>query len=185
MKNRNLKVVTLCGSLRINSYNRKLLELAKTLLQEFNVIVEDIDLKKLNLPIFDEDIEVGGFPESVVTLKSIVESADLILIATPEYNHSISGALKNALDWLSRKRNSLNGKTAVILGASTGLYGTMRAQIHLRQILTALNVTISPQPQIFISSAHEAFNEDRNLKDSNLQNQLKELIKKSINIINK
>lgn len=180
MIDKNIKVVAISGSLRLDSYNRKVLQLAKRFALEAGAFVEEIDLKELNLPLYDGDIEALGFPENVKKLKSAVESADVILIASPEYNHSISGALKNAIDWLSSSKNSLDGKVAVIFGASTGLYGTIRGQAHLRQILTALNVTMVLVPQVFIRSAKEAFNEDGTLKDVKLQNQLQKLITKSI-----
>jgi chromate reductase, NAD(P)H dehydrogenase (quinone) len=178
----NLKVLAICGSLRNESFNRKVLQLAKKIASEFASSVDEAVLKELNLPLYDGDIELAGFPESVLKLKSCVEQSNIILIASPEYNHSISGALKNALDWLSRGKNSLNGKTAAIFGASTGLFGTIRGQAHLRQILSALNVAFLPQPQVFIRSAKDAFDDDGSLKDKLIEKQLKELIKNSINI---
>ena len=90
--------------------------------------------------------------------------------------------LKNAVDWLSTKKNILDGKTAVIFGASTGPFGTLRSQTHLRQILTALNVFVLPQPQVYIRFANEAFDGDGNLVDIKIQNQLKELVVKSLSL---
>lgn len=182
MTDTNIKVVAISGSLRLDSYNRKALRVAQRLASEVGASVEEVDLKKLNLPLYDGDIETIGLPESVQKLKSVVESADVLLIASPEYNHSISGALKNAIDWLSRGKNSLNGKTAAIFGASNGLFGTIRGQTHLRQILAALNVTMVSQPQVFIRLANEAFNSEGALLDVKLHNQLKELINKTINL---
>jgi chromate reductase, NAD(P)H dehydrogenase (quinone) len=182
MTDKNIKVVAICGSLRLDSYNRKALRIAERFASEAGASVEEVSLKELNLPMYDENIEAIGFPESVQTLKTIVEASDILLIASPEYNHSISGALKNAIDWLSRRKNSLDGKTAAIFGASTGIFGTIRGQVHLRQILTALNVTMVSQPQIFIRLANEAFNSDGTLIDVKLHNQLKELINKTINL---
>ena len=182
MTDTNIKVVAISGSLRLDSYNRKALRVAERFASEVGASVEEVDLKKLNLPLYDGDIETIGLPESVQKLKSVVESADVLLIASPEYNHSISGALKNAIDWLSRGKNSLNGKTAAIFGASTGLFGTIRGQTHLRQILAALNVTMVSQPQVFIRLTNEAFNIDGTLQDVKLHNQLKELINRTINL---
>ena len=182
MTDNNIKVVAISGSLRLDSYNRKALRAAERFASEAGASVEEIDLKELNLPLYDGDIEARGFPESVQKLKSVVESSDVLLIASPEYNHSISGALKNAIDWLSRGKNSLDGKTAAIFGASPGLFGTMRGQAHLRQILAALNVTTASQPQVFIRLANEAFNSDGSLQDVKLHNQLKQLINKTINL---
>ena len=113
----------------------------------------ELDLKTLGLPLFDEDLRANGFPESVKKLKNAIASADVLLIATPEYNHSIPGVLKNAIDWASDKTNPFEGKVAAIFGASNGLVGTLRAQLHLRQVLASLNVELVPQPQVFIRSA--------------------------------
>jgi len=175
-----IRVVGISGSLRIDSYNRKALQVAKQIAVNAGTEISEVDLKELNLPLYDGDIEARGFPESVEKLRDKVKSSDVLLIATPEYNHSISGALKNAIDWLSTTQNVLDGKSAVIFGVSTGLFGTMRGQLHLRQILTALNVWILPQPQIFIRSGKEAFNPDGSLKDQKIAEQLKHLITKSI-----
>jgi len=179
-----INVLGISGSLRTDSYNRKALQVAKSIAIELGSNVSEIDLKTLPLPLYDADIEASGFPENVVKIRSLVKEADLILIATPEYNHSISGVLKNAIDWLSTGGdNVLDGKTAVIFGASTGFYGTLRAQIHLRQILTALNVFMIPQPQVFIRNAREAFDEKGSLKDLKVYNQLKELIQKTMTLL--
>ena len=182
MTSNNIKVVAILGSLRLNSYNRKALRVAERFASDAGASVEEVDLKILNLPLYDGDIETIGLPDCVQKLKSLVESADVLLIASPEYNHSISGALKNAIDWLSRGKNSLDGKVAAIFGASTGLYGTLRGQAHLRQILVALNVTLASQPQVFIRLAKEAFNIDGTLLDAKLHNQLKILIHKTMNL---
>jgi chromate reductase len=104
------------------------------------------------------------------------------LIATPEYNNSIPGPLKNAIDWASDKTNPFAGKVAAIFGASTGLFGTLRSQLHLRQVLTALNVELVPQPQVFIRSAKEAFLPDGSLVDSKLLNQLRLLIQETFKL---
>jgi chromate reductase len=176
-----LNVVGLSGSLRIDSYNRKALAIAMSIARVAGADVSEIDLKTMNLPIYDGDIEKDGFPQSVEKIRSMVKEANLVLFATAEYNHSISGALKNAIDWLSTGgENVLDGKFAVIFGASTGLYGTLRAQIHLRQILGALNMILLPQPQVFIRTAREAFDENGLLKDDKTFNQLKLLINRTI-----
>jgi len=141
-----------------------------------------MDLKTLALPVFDGDLRAHGFPESVVTLKHVIEAVDVLLIATPEYNHSIPGPLKNAIDWASDKTNPFSGKTAAIFGASTGLFGTLRSQLHLRQVLTALNVELVPQPQVFIRSADEAFLPDGSLVDLKLTKQLHLLIQETLKL---
>src|SRR5690242_9096612 len=114
----DVKVLAVSGSLRRESFNRKALTIAKQLASELASDVREADLKELALPIYDEDIEKQGMPESVARLKDAVGAADVLLIASPEYNHSIPGGLKNAIDWLSRGGNSLDGKVAAIFGAS-------------------------------------------------------------------
>src|SRR5690349_2107491 len=121
---RNVKVLAISGSLRRESFNRKALTIARSLAAEFTSEIQEADLKELALPVYDEDIETAGMPESVTRLKAMVGAADVLLIASPEYNHSIPGGLKNAIDWLSRGGNSLDGKVAAIFGASNGPYGT-------------------------------------------------------------
>jgi len=171
-----LSVLAISGSLRSDSYNRKALQLAKKIAEEWDAHVEEIDLRALAIPLYDGDIEAAGFPETVLRLKAAVEAAHVLLIASPEYNHSIPGVLKNAIDWLSRGKNSLKGKYAAIFGASTGPYGTVRMQPHLRQVLACLNVVVLPQPQVMILSAAEAFAPDGTLKDERLSGQLKTLV---------
>lgn len=175
-----LKVLGISGSLRKDSYNRKALQGAKKMAAELGAEVREIDLKDLNLPLYDGDVEARGFPESVLKLKRAVEEADVLLIATPEYNHSISGVLKNAIDWLSRGTNSLDGKIAATFGASTGQYGTVRAQIHLRQILFSLNVFVLPQVQSLIPLASETISPEGEIKNAAVEAQLKKLVEKTL-----
>jgi chromate reductase len=177
-----LHILAISGSLRTGSFNRKALQIAKKIASELDADVREMDLKTLALPVFDEDLRANGFPESVMTIKSAIEAADALLIATPEYNHSIPGPLKNAIDWASDKTNPFSGKTAAIFGVSNGLNGTLRAQIHLRQVLTSLNVKLVPQPQVFIRSANESFQPDGSLIDSKLMNQLHVLIQETLDL---
>jgi chromate reductase len=177
-----LHILAISGSLRTESFNRKALQIAKRMASEQGADVQEMDLKTLALPVFDEDLRAYGFPESVVTLKHAIESSDVLLIATPEYNHSIPGPLKNAIDWASDKINPFSGKTAAVFGASNGLNGTLRAQIHLRQVLAALNVELVPQPQIFIRSAREAFLPDGSLADVQTFKQLRSLIEETFKL---
>jgi chromate reductase, NAD(P)H dehydrogenase (quinone) len=173
---RTYNILAIAGSLREGSFNRKALQIAKAVASELGANVTEIDLKTLALPVFNADLRENGFPESVVVLKKAVESADILLIATPEYNYSVPGPLKNAIDWASDLTNPFEGKVAAIFGASTGLVGTLRSQLHLRQILGALNVFIAPQPQVFIRSAREAFNPDGSFVDPKLHKQLRLLL---------
>ncbi len=180
-----LKVLGISGSLRNDSFNRKLLQIAKKIASDLGAEVSEADLKELNLPIYDGDIEAQGLPESVKKFKAAVEANDVLLIASPEYNYSISGALKNALDWASRGGNSFDGKWAVIFGASSGSFGTLRGQFQLRQIFYDLNVLVLPQPQVFIKFAGEAFNPDGSFKDPKTYETLKTLIQKTFGMVQK
>lgn len=175
-----LNILAIAGSLRTESYNRKLLQIAKSIASERGANVKELDLKTLDLPVFNVDLRANGFPESVLKLKNEISESDVLLIATPEYNHSIPAPLKNAIDWASDKTNPFSGKVAAIFGVSTGLFGTLRAQQHLRQILNALNVELLPQPQVFVRSAGEAFSNDGNLVDQKIAKQLRQLIEETL-----
>jgi len=127
-----IQVLGISGSLRRDSYNTALLRAAAELMPP-EMTLEIFDLS--HLPMFNQDSE-KPFPDAVVELRTKLAQADALLIATPEYNGSISGALKNAIDWASRSpKQPLNGKPTAIIGISTGNFGTLRAQLHLRQIL--------------------------------------------------
>lgn len=178
-----LKALAISGSLRTGSYNRKALQIAKQIAVLLGAEVQELDLRELNLPIYDRDIQDRGWPESVQRLKKEVEISDVLIIASPEYNYGTSGALKNAIDWASRgERNSFSGKVAVIFGASTGGFGTLRGQFQLRQILTSVSVLVLPQPQVFISRAEEAFNPDGSFRDPKNFDSLKALIEKTFEL---
>jgi len=177
-----LHVLGISGSLRRDSYNRKALQAAKRFAADAGAQVSEADLKELALPVYDGDLEAQGLPDSVLRLKAAVEAADVLLIASPEYNHSISGALKNAIDWLSRQKNSLDGKVAAVFGASTGVFGTARGQYHLRQTLTSLNVTIIPQPQVYIGSAASAFAPDGSFQNPKTADLLHRLVTRALTV---
>jgi chromate reductase, NAD(P)H dehydrogenase (quinone) len=180
-----LKVLAISGSLRTESLNRKALRIAKQIASSTEANVEEADLKQLALPIYDGDVEADGMPEPVMRLKAMVETADILLIASPEYNRSFTGALKNAIDWLSRGRNSLDGKVAAIFGASPGPFGTISGQHHLRQTLVALNVLVIPQPQVTIMRADTAFAADGSFKDPRINDLLKKLVTRALEVAHK
>ncbi|MCX6779951.1 MAG: NAD(P)H-dependent oxidoreductase [Candidatus Magasanikbacteria bacterium] len=180
-----MKVLTICGSLRAGSYNRKLLKIAASVAENLGAQVQNADLKVLNLPIYDQDIEDVGMPENVMEFKSMVEQSDIILFVSPEYNHSVSGALKNAIDWLSRGKKSLDQKTAAIMGASDGAFGTVRGQAHLREILGALSVRLIPSPELFVRFADKAFDEQGKFIDPKTQEVLERLMKKTFELYDK
>jgi chromate reductase, NAD(P)H dehydrogenase (quinone) len=164
---RALPVLALAGSLRRGGYNRRLLEHAARCAPTALAIEVYPDL--CAVPLFDEDLEAAtaGGPEGVRRLRAAVAAAAGILIATPEYNHSLPGVLKNALDWLSRPapQEVLAGKPVAIMGASSGRWGTRLAQAALRQVLTATEAAVMPAPTLFVQDAARAFDAAGNLSD--------------------
>ncbi|GAA0451572.1 NAD(P)H-dependent oxidoreductase [Alkalibacillus silvisoli] len=158
---RQLKIVGVCGSLRKDSVNKKLLDLVKILTPD-NVEYEYADYS--DVPVFSEDIE-KPVPESVKRLKNQIESADIILFATPQYNGSFSGALKNAIDWMTRPAgdNSLGGKVAGVIGGTPGQSGTIQAQLHLREVLSHLGVQVPAQPRVMVSGIYDMLDENAHL----------------------
>jgi chromate reductase len=156
-------VLGIPGSLRKSSYNRAALRAA----QELAPDGMEIDIFYLDgLPGFNEELEQDP-PAEVVELKRRIHEADAILFATPEYNYSIPGVLKNAIDWASRPygQNAWNGKPGAIMGATIGTLGTARAQYHLRQIMVNLNMFPINQPEIMIAGASQRFDAEGNLTD--------------------
>ena len=153
-----MKLVAIVGSLRKGSYNKQLADTIKERHgQTFGLEILDLSL----LPHYNQDTE-NNPPESVIDFKRKVKEADGVIIITPEYNWSIPGVLKNALDWLSRVDKVLIGKPVMTAGAATGIMGTIRAQLHLRQILTALQVKLLPPVgnEILINHASAKFDEE-------------------------
>jgi chromate reductase, NAD(P)H dehydrogenase (quinone) len=158
-----MNVVGICGSLRANSYNMLALRAA----QKLAPAGMDISIYSLkDVPLYNDDVRAQGVPESVQALKEACARADAILIASPEYNYSISGVLKNALDWLSRPPLlPFDGKPVAIMGASTGILGTARGQYHLRQVLVYMNTFTLNKPEVFISTADKKFDASGELID--------------------
>jgi chromate reductase, NAD(P)H dehydrogenase (quinone) len=159
--NNHVRILGIAGSLRRGSYNQAALRAAKLLVPENS----EIDIFQLDgIPLFNEDDEKRP-PSSVLELKKRIRSAHSVLIVTPEYNYSIPGVLKNAIDWASRPYgdSAWSGKPAAIMGASLGAIGTARAQHHLRQIFVTLNLFTLNQPEVIIADAAHRFDENGNL----------------------
>ena len=168
-------VLAIAGSLRRGSFNRSLLEAAASLAAPgMRVRVYD---QLAAVPLFSEDVEAAGVPEGVQQLREQVGEADALLIATPEYNQSMPGVLKNTIDWLSRPPGEvLVGKPVAILGASAGRWGTRLAQSHLRHVLYATEALVMPQPSLFLAGARELFDGDGHLVDERTSQALRQLL---------
>lgn len=149
----------MAGSLRRGSYNRALLRAAVELAPG-RVELEPFELAPV--PFYDRDVEKEGDPEPVAALKSAIRAADLVVIATPEYNQSMPAVTKNAVDWGSRppKPQAWEGKPVAIMGATPGRLGTVSSQRHLRESLAHLAALVMPQPRIFVAGAASLFEGD-------------------------
>lgn len=152
------KIIAISGSLRRDSYNTKLLKKLELILKD-KTDYEIIDIS--NIPLFNEDLENIEVPKIVTSLKSKINDCDLVIVSTPEYNYSISGVLKNALDWFSRGADApFDGKDIVILSASMSRFGGVRAQLHLRQVLLCLGANVFNNYEVFVSNAHETIDSE-------------------------
>jgi chromate reductase, NAD(P)H dehydrogenase (quinone) len=172
--NKPIKILGIAGSLRQASYNRGTLRAATQLAPE-GAEIEIFDLQ--GIPGFNQDDEQNP-PEKVVEFKRKIREADAILFVTPEYNYSIPGVLKNAIDWASRPYgdSAWNGKPAAIMGASIGGIATARAQYHLRQMMVFLNMFPVNQPEVMIGNAAEKFDEQGNLTDETTKDFIRQLL---------
>jgi chromate reductase, NAD(P)H dehydrogenase (quinone) len=156
-------VLGISGSLRRGSFNTALLRAAVDLAPR-DVRIETADIA--SIPPYNEDVRAAGLPPVVVGLRERIERADAILFVTPEYNYSVPGVLKNAIDWISRPPNQpFAGKPVGIMGASGGMGGTMRAQYHLRQIAVFLDMHAMNKPEVFVRNAQTVFDEGGKLVD--------------------
>lgn len=170
-----MKLLAVSGSLRRESYNTKLLRAAEELLPSV-VEMELWDGLKA-VPPYDEEDDVGQGPAAVASLRAAVAGADAVLIATPEYNSSIPGQLKNALDWVSRPlaTNSMRNKPVAVVGASPGAFGAVWAQAELRKVLAAMGARVV-EGDVAVGHAPAKFDEEGHLVDDDLREQLGEVI---------
>jgi chromate reductase len=161
--NNQIDILALSGSLRADSFNAKLLVSAQNLVPA-GAQLEIYDYR--DVPLYDGDVEVRDYPAAAQRLKNRIRAADALLIATPEYNYSVPGVLKNVLDWVSRPYgdSALAGKPLAIIGGGGG-QGTNRAQDHLRQIAHGLDMQIVRRPEIFIANVWGKFDESGALAD--------------------
>ena len=171
---RPVRILGIAGSLRRNSYNRAALRAAIELAPE-GASIEIFELD--GIPGFNEDEEQNP-PAKVLELKKRIRELDAILFVTPEYNYSVPGVLKNAIDWASRPYgdSAWNGKPAAIMGASVGAIGTARAQYHLRQTMVFLNMFPVNQPEVMIANASQRFDAEGNLTDEATKEFIRQLL---------
>jgi NAD(P)H-dependent FMN reductase len=169
------RILALAGSLRQGSFNKKLVALAAHGARQAGAEVTLLDLGDFPLPLFNQDLEAEqGMPETGARLKQQFLDHDGLLIASPEYNSSITAALKNALDWVSRSAPgepplaAFRGKAAALMSASPGALGGLRGLVHVRSILGNIGVIVLPD-QVAVPQAHEAFHADGTLKDPKRQ----------------
>lgn len=170
-----MKVIGICGSLRAKSINLALLKQMQALLPPG----DELMIATLHdIPMYNADIETtAGFPAPVNDLAKSIRDADAVVFSTPEYNYSLPGVLKNALDWLSRLPNQpFAGKTAAIVGASPGKIGTARAQYHLRQVGVFLDLHFLNKPEVMIGEAHLAFDEAGKLTNDGTREHLRKML---------
>jgi chromate reductase, NAD(P)H dehydrogenase (quinone) len=171
----SVKILGFAGSLRKGSYNRALLRAAGELLPE-DAELETFDLE--GIPVFNQDQEAMP-PDRVREFKGKIRAADAILMVTPEYNYSIPGVLKNAIDWASRPYgdNSFAGKPVALMSASTGMLGGARAQYHLRQSFVFLDMHPVNRPEVFVTFAGQKFDQEGKLTDEPTRKFIAELLK--------
>lgn len=170
-----IRVVGIVASLRKGSYNRLLMRAAE---QELPADMQLEQVEIADIPFYDGDVEAAGLPAPVERFKAQLRAADALLIATPEYNYSIPGLLKNALDWASRPagQSALAGKALAVIGASTGMLGTARAQIQLRQLALGLDVQVANRPEVLLGQAAAKFDAQGDLTDENARTLLRNLL---------
>lgn len=167
------KIAVIVGSTREGSFNRALGSLAAKALAAHGADVTDIDLATFDLPLYSASLEANAFPGDALRLKQLFAAQDGLLFVSPEYNGSVSPLLKNAIDWASRPTgdeslvalSAYRGKAAAILSASISPFGGLRGLMHLRQILSTIQMLVIPE-QVLVPNAHAAFGDDGELKEA-------------------
>ena len=172
--NRKVRILGFAGSLRKQSYNKAILAVATETVPDGSSL-EVFDLE--GIPPFNQDLELQP-PDKIKEFKARIRAADAILIATPEYNYSIPGVLKNAIDWASRPYgdNAFDGKPVAVMGASIGTLGTARAQYDLRRSFVFLNMLPLNQPEVMVSFAQDKVDSKGRVTDENTRKRIKELL---------
>src|SRR3954451_18034803 len=174
-----MRVLGISGSLRRDSQNTKLLRAAGELLEAEGADFVLYDGLK-DVPPYDEDDDLeGGGPEAVERLREAIGASDAVIFSTPEYNHSIPGQLKNAVDWASRPvaTNVLRNKPVAVIGASTGMFGAVWAQAELKKVLGATGARVCHQGEVPVGQAHTRFHEDGRLNDESIEDQVRAVLR--------
>jgi chromate reductase len=171
----SIHVFGIAGSLRRGSFNAALLRAAAAEMPASMTL--DVYDRLREVPMYDEDVRANGLPDVVTDLRARIAEADALLIATPEYNYSIPGVLKNAIDWASRPpEHPFAGKPVALMGASGSNLGTSRAQYHLRQVCVFLDMHPLNKPEVFVARAHEKIDADGKLTDEPTRKILRDLL---------
>ncbi len=169
-----IKVLGISGSLRQDSYNTAALRAARDSAPS-NMDIEFADLSQI--PLYDQDLRDQKVPAAVIKLTEQIRAADALLFATPEYNYSMPGVLKNAIDWVSREQSQpFAGKPAAIMSASMSLLGGMRAQYDLRRTMVYLDMHCLNKPEVMIASAHDRFDAEGRLTDETTREFIAKLV---------
>jgi chromate reductase len=161
-----LRVLMICGSLRRESFNRKLMNAAIKLAPKHFVITESVSIG--DIPLLNEDVARSAIPAPVKRFTDQIEAADIVIIATPEYGYGLPGVVKNAIDWVGCPQpmpNPLRFKPVALMGASVGNFGTVRSQLQLRQVMLFEEAYVLPKPEIYVARAQDRFDAAGNLTD--------------------
>ena len=176
------QILGISGSLRKNSFNKTLLQTARTFIpEEYSFEMVDLGM----IPLYNDDLAMENPPSAIIDFRNSIQESDGVLIASPEYNYSISGVLKNALDWAATDTigNMLYGKPTAIMGASKGIFGTARGQLHLRQVLMGANANVVQRPEVYVRSVQSIINESGILVDEHTREKIQQLLSALINRI--
>lgn len=178
-----MRILGMCGSLRQHSYNRRLLAAAAEELPDHAAFFVFEDMA--GIPPYDEDVDAREEPAAVRALRRAIAAASGIVIATPEYNASVPGLLKNAIDWASRPYpdHVFRGKPVLVAGASIGAYGAALAQAELRRVLDVIGARVL-EAELVVAQAHEAFGADGRLADVRLRAELARLVQALVATVN-
>ena len=180
------RILAFAGALRTQSWNKKLIRIGANVARDAGAEVDLIDLRDYPMPFYDGDIEASdGLPPQARELKALMLAHDALLLSCPEYNSSISGVLKNTIDWVSRPRpnepSAFKGKIAGLLAASPGNLGGVRGLLTVRQVLTTLGVLVVPT-QFALSQAANAFAEDGTLRDERHRDAVTAVVTELVNV---